>query len=797
MEQLHGCLERVSAIINEDARSPAPHLCLHFAAKTSIYAMVGRAATVSRHEPIILSTVSIFAALVDSEEEDFLTKMSFAKSLMRLATKVVDQDLCSISAETETAILELLFTVAAKIRLEPGILSFWFRTSAKPGSAEDIVQEKTSFVGLTQRNDFPLCYMLIDRVHREGRVGDFARTGLLYIFEATGRSPDLEEWVVASDLPTLLASGLGALYSQLSRELSLLHSDATLPAVLAMSDYNTAHLQPTAELAYSERHQNHMRTFLSNLAFWQDVLDHCRSADVKQTLLDHFQILFLQQLLYPSLLQSSDADAGSAVAVLTYLTAMFESLEYPDLMSMILRYLLAIPRTSTNVDKASVSPAQPPPSVMTLRRREDLMQDTAPEDSNDVVEPALFSLVDLTLHNIDSSNEQSIFGALGLASTILVKQKTFAFGTLLRVEDVKQSKFERTVGALASEVELLAGLGASVHEHAGLERAFAGLVEDAQVAIEMQLQLEPPELQRPQKDHKRLTRSYILSPTDPLLQALTMLLQNFFTNSVHVNLALTQAIISIALCLEIRLDGWLAMTSNSDDYVDSLDSRQRPWQKHLDDQERQKTAALHNAARRPVRSDDNSPLVLAIIKDLATELDTVRSTTPTLDMLISHRKRMLEAANLDTPPESSHPPRMSSLKAGTSSNIRQRRSSRSRRANTQQRTGSPSPRRPKELPSSSDSPQEVDKAPSRKSIFQPPPPDTAFTTDILLRQITFPEVVRRGHPKVGRNKEDRPRQASLNHVLTNIVMLQEFILELVAVMQVRAAVLGEEEVKII
>ena len=66
-----------------------------------------------------------------------------------------------------------------------------------------------------------------------------------------------------------MASGLGALYSQLSRELSILHPDAMLPAVLAMSDYSTTHPRATAESAFSERHQSHMATFLSYLAFWQ------------------------------------------------------------------------------------------------------------------------------------------------------------------------------------------------------------------------------------------------------------------------------------------------------------------------------------------------------------------------------------------------------------------------------------------------------------------------------------------------------------------------------------------------
>lgn len=35
------------------------------------------------------------------------------------------------------------------------------------------------------------------------------------------------------------------------------------------------------------------------------------------------------------------------------------------------------------------------------------------------------------------------------------------------------------------------------------------------------------------------------------------------------------------------------------------------------------------------------------------------------------------------------------------------------------------------------------------------------------------------------------REASLGHILTNVVILQEFVLELVAIMQVRASMFGE------
>ena len=85
--------------------------------------------------------------------------------------------------------------------------------------------------------------------------------------------------------------------AEVDRELSLIHDLDRLPPVLALSDYSELHAPSGAESIESEQHHTHMATFLSHLAFWQDVLEHCKSADVKQTLLDHFQILFLQQLL--------------------------------------------------------------------------------------------------------------------------------------------------------------------------------------------------------------------------------------------------------------------------------------------------------------------------------------------------------------------------------------------------------------------------------------------------------------------------------------------------------------------
>jgi len=266
---------------------------------------------VAQNETVIREAVAVFGALIDSEEEEFLANPGFAMSLMMFVERTSGSGNLFVGEDTEGEIVELLFGIAAKIRLQPEILPIWFikRDNNKRGGSS----KSNDFVGVTSKEDFPLCYQLIDHVHHEGRIGDFARTGLLYIFESASKSPELEHWIVESDLPTLMASGLGALYSQLSRsepdvpytlvvltmnrKLSILHPVEELPIILRLSDYKELRAPLEAENIFSAHLQAHLDTFLSYLAFWQDVLEHCRSLDVRHTLLDHLQVLFLQQLL--------------------------------------------------------------------------------------------------------------------------------------------------------------------------------------------------------------------------------------------------------------------------------------------------------------------------------------------------------------------------------------------------------------------------------------------------------------------------------------------------------------------
>lgn len=259
---------------------------------------MAKIASSSLNQWIIKEAVLFFASLVESEEEAFVENENFSASLTNLLVRITGANSIRLSPDTEARIVELAFNITTKIRLSPEILPAWFKLQQNGLPDAKVQDNREKFAGRTQKQDFPLFYLLIDYIHHEGKVGDFARTGLLYIIEAASSSVQLEQWIVESDLSTLMATGLGALYSQLSRKLVIDHPPNELPPILAFSDYQHPKSNFEVVSSCSPEFQSHLDTFLSHLLFWQDVLNHCRSLEVKSTLLEHFQVIFLQQLLY-------------------------------------------------------------------------------------------------------------------------------------------------------------------------------------------------------------------------------------------------------------------------------------------------------------------------------------------------------------------------------------------------------------------------------------------------------------------------------------------------------------------
>lgn len=170
----------------------------------------------SHDDETLRSATVFFNTLIDAEVDGVVDNRLFARALVDLVRRADKH-----TEDVEGRLVELLFGVANNIRLQPIILDSWFMPRKDGQDAETGGEGQSTsgkeFAGATRKDDFPLFYLLVEYVHHEGRAGDFARTGLLYLIETASRSKGLERWLIESDLATLMATGLGALYSQLGR----------------------------------------------------------------------------------------------------------------------------------------------------------------------------------------------------------------------------------------------------------------------------------------------------------------------------------------------------------------------------------------------------------------------------------------------------------------------------------------------------------------------------------------------------------------------------------------------------
>ncbi|KAI9762233.1 MAG: hypothetical protein M4579_000556 [Chaenotheca gracillima] len=897
LDTIRSLLARLTSTLRDESHSPPPHPCLSFATTSNLHAIIGHIGSRSRHDGVIREVINAFSTLIDCEDE-FLQDEGFAASLVDFVRRVgggsggggngAGGPLVVIGDEAEGDVIELMFGVAAKIRLQPEILPVWFtaredtlsdraRAQEGDGSGEDEGDEEAQqqdFAGITKKEDFPLFYLLIDYVHHEGRVGDFARTGLLYIIESASISEQLEQWIIESDLATLMASGLGALYSQLSRKLAIAYPVDELPAILALSDYTEPPQSSDIEISTSPEFQLHLDTFLSYLAFWQDVLDHCKSVEVRQTLLDHFRILFLQQLLYPSLLESSDIDGGSSVAVLTYLRRILESLNHPDLIHLILEYLLAFPEDSN----AKVPTTPKSPRAARRRRTLDLMTET--ESGADKPTPTLFNLVDLIITSLRSRSQQTKAATLKLVSVILRRHHRYALSTLIHTVPVSRSSTSRTIGGLNAEIRLLFSLASDIGIDQGCDEAYDNHLKDnfdlleshscTDSLLNTQNRAEPRRISTNKvtlSTGPREVYPHMLRPEDPLLNSMVDTLASFFSNTVETNLNLTAAIIDLATCGYINLEGWLAVSPEAYEYDDkdtasssasttSSNEEDLPSDPYVQLEEA-RLRALSSAQREPSWSSENTPPILSTLQSLTATLHYHRTTIQDFDTLLAERrqafqvsdelKEALASTSLSLHPKTPITPSTSTAVSAVPESIP------SHVLNESAATHSLSPRGRAPPVSSSPSPAAAQAArlsniqsprpeasPVRRSALsqspvrasdpapfvQPPTFSSTRDANILTRRINIgqpavdrphsqtsngivggsgsaevPEHEREaaaGEEAVTEEDEDGEKEdgdeketITISHLLTNSVVLQEFILELAALVQVRGGLFGD------
>ena len=205
-------METLRRTLQDEIQAPAPHSCIATVVSSRVYVTVIRIASASYDEALVREALQLLNFLIDCEEEKFLQDQGFADALTAFLLEHASTGSRIIGVDTEAETVEVLFSIAAKLRLQPEILPIWFKPQTQNW-------EGTSGVAMAKlhKREFPLFYLLLDQVHHDGGIGDFARTGLLYILGSASHSEDLERWIIESDVATLMASGLGAVYSQLSR----------------------------------------------------------------------------------------------------------------------------------------------------------------------------------------------------------------------------------------------------------------------------------------------------------------------------------------------------------------------------------------------------------------------------------------------------------------------------------------------------------------------------------------------------------------------------------------------------
>jgi hypothetical protein len=767
----------LNTLLDDESKRAAPYSCLLYIASTQIYIIVSKLALSLEDNQVTVASVRFFHVLINGEAEGVLDSKIFARSLVELVRKttarvprtLADTTQTGLSEQDEGRLIELLFSVTTKIRLDPDILPAWFYPERDQPEDKNVTSPEVAFVGATRKNAFPLFYLLIQYVYHDGQMGDFARTGLLFLAETASKSKGLEKWMIESDLATIMASGLGALYSRLTRKLPDLEGDEQLPPILALSDF----VLPSSPAAFSPSDFQHdLDAFLSYLKFWQDTLDHCSSTEVTETLLDHFQVLFLQQLLYPSLLESSDVDGGSTASVITYLYRILASLDHPALVQRTLQYLLG--RNRDHLQEGSSSHHR---SRMSLSRRKSLDHLTALAEAQENLSPALFNLRDLIVMSLKSEQSQTTTATLRLLSVILQRHHIHVRTSLFTPESILEDAPLWRVSTLTSQLSTLFAFASDIAKDVNLNESYESVASDVSLLLGIHsCSLQPAENE---SGTTLASNQHSIAQNCVLKREMNELLCTFFANPTTTNLALTESIISLACCRLISLNGWFIPMAPTGDVTEEEPSS-----------------------------------ICSIIESLVDEIRRWRLSFEDWDTLLAAQKRKL-LDEKDEGSEDSRPPSVPSDRTPLEAVARGRRGRTLRSeifgSMDDSLSSSPAPQTGASTDSIAASPFsfDVNHQSGNASSW-----GTSSASGMLQRRVLLPQVNpvnakasqrRNSHifPKATNTGGDFSSgavtaayqvddgTASLGHILINAVILQEFILEVVAVVQVRASLFEE------
>ncbi|KAI1320084.1 hypothetical protein EDD11_002056 [Mortierella claussenii] len=475
--------------------------------------------------------------------------------------------------------------------------------SPSPDDRDDDLESKRDY-------EFLLFTYLSKFVHREGKAGDFARTGLLFLMElATG---SLGEYIMDSEFATYLTAGVGALYSQLPRKLIVKGGPSDLVGGSGSDSKEGEEIKSSRrlniELSTSGDFQSRLDAFLKVLGFCQDILMRCPNVEIASTLLSSFKTVFLENILYPSMMECADTD-GSAVAVITYMDQILQILEHESLVDLVVGFLM-----ESEEDNARAK---------TLEETDAFAEVQNPQMTSPYfTATGRFTLKDLVLSRLKSRSQATVIATLKLLNTIITHHCKYSLKLLTIQPDNRASLAARDqlfnganardpyrevpkISHHAHELDLFFALVATINPKNTIEifcSGYEAYLLDAEGLVEThQCLIRPKEddcrgtvsdaerkkqrrrsikyghrmdtpndqqfIETIVQDQEKISAKlpsccravpmHHLMPSDPLLQILLGILSHFFAHTVELNLALTGVITSLAICPFRSLEGWL------------------------------------------------------------------------------------------------------------------------------------------------------------------------------------------------------------------------------------------------
>ncbi|KAG8829204.1 hypothetical protein FRC17_006987 [Serendipita sp. 399] len=593
--------------------------------------------------------------------------------------------------------------------------------------------------------EFLLFNYLLRYVHRENRIGDFARAGVLFLMDVAMSAPSgdsrqldetkdpvytrepsdpiadaalaLAEYILDGDFADVLGAGLVAVYSLLPSKLEI-HKDTasddsdgamTLGVKLSeMLEEKDAELEKARtfglELSSDPEFQSRLNHFLKIIEFIQDVLRRCTvypsdpdlepsalvGRAISSSILQAVKTIFLQNILYPSILESSPMD-GSAVAVLSYIDMMLRTLPSSSLAELVIDFLmsdddvdaprLANPSKSRGKSKRDLKLRRRKSSAMMLLELESPIN---PRQSTYFASVGRFTLKDLVFSNLRSQSDAASTAVLQLLQTLIVQhprltvEKLFTtvglaepVSAVLRQESPKSddesfvypgaaepredetyqpsSIPETTFTTHERELGLYLNLisrADSKNEGEVFSTGYDNYLRDALDTVQQQQDLLAGEGFEIVK--------YRLNPTDTLLSLLLQSLRTFFAHGVEFNVALTGTLTAVASCPSLSLTGW--MTFGSQSSQGGVFSQSNPTQEDNDsddgddrsiDFKIDQQLATSTILARGIDDVTSRPVLHTVLRGLILQLDRYRDMVDGFDQFLAERRQgLLFAENL-------------------------------------------------------------------------------------------------------------------------------------------------------